>query len=606
MITFPWVRQKKWEHNILTRMIPDTPGADSPKGERDVFDLIRNASGTEDYVCLHSLGLARHHRKAYAEADFILIGPEGVFCLEVKGGGVSRKDGVWTIGWPGKSYTSHEGPFRQAQGTIYPLIDEIETRFSAEFKRKVIIGWGVIFPDITFDEENPEWSLEVVCDASKKSDFLDYVRRLAKYTREREEVAGRQYPQKLQKTECKLLVECFRRDFDLVPLVSDLIRATRSELAKLSDRQYHVLTYALDPQNPRVLCPGAAGTGKTIIGLEAARRMAGSGQSVLFLCFNRLLSEHLSREITSFDGQIEVWSLHQFMRNVISRAGHSELLKSAELELGHGKDLYLQKYPDLFEEAAIELMANDELQPFQSLIIDEAQDILFSPVIDVIGLMVSGGLEEGRWLFLYDPDLQAEVYGGFDERVMENLRANQPATLPLQDNFRNPKLVVQEACQLVGIDKPNCMREIESRVEYVTCRDHSETSRKVRALLINLLRENVAPSSISILTGCSLEKSFLAKHMPDVGKKIHFLGDGHLGQLDQETITACTISGFKGLENEVVILTDLPVPTDQWGKSIAYVGMTRAKVRVIAMVSEEFLSHRFEVMDTLPRSINGR
>ena len=55
-----------------------------------------------------------HHRKSYGEADFILICPHGVFCLEVKGGEVHRQSGIWTIGWPGKSYESSEGPLSLA------------------------------------------------------------------------------------------------------------------------------------------------------------------------------------------------------------------------------------------------------------------------------------------------------------------------------------------------------------------------------------------------------------------------------------------------------------------------------------------------------------
>ena len=128
-----------------------------------------------------------------------------------------------------------------------------------------MVGWGVIFPDVTFDLQDPEWSLEVVCDAECKSDFIRYIQRLSRHTREREFVGGRQYPEALTRRDCEKVVQCFRRDFDLVPRMGELVRESHLELAELSERQYRVLDYALDPSNPRVFCPGAAGSGKTMI-----------------------------------------------------------------------------------------------------------------------------------------------------------------------------------------------------------------------------------------------------------------------------------------------------------------------------------------------------
>ena len=340
----------------MTRMLPDRPDPSSTKSEHKVFRLIKESPNSDEFYCLHSVGLARHQRKAYGEADFIVIGPPGVFCLEAKGGKIERKNGTWHIGWPGNRYTSREGPFKQAQGTIYPLIEELEARISGDFKRKVLVGWGVIFPDITFDQEDPEWDLEVVCDTRHKNDLMAFIDRLANHTREREQVAGRKYPGRLSPTDCDRIVECFRRDFDLVPRVRDLISESRRELAELSERQYSVLQYALDPGNPRVMCPGAAGTGKTLIGLEAARRFGRQGMSVLFLCFNRVLGEHLRSEISSDDGNIQVWSLHQYMRHIVDEAGHGDRLRDAERTLGDAGQLFRDVYPDLFETAILELM----------------------------------------------------------------------------------------------------------------------------------------------------------------------------------------------------------------------------------------------------------
>ena len=44
------------------------------------------------------LGLADHRKKIWGEADIVILSEKGVFVLEVKGGTVSCKDGVWTFG----------------------------------------------------------------------------------------------------------------------------------------------------------------------------------------------------------------------------------------------------------------------------------------------------------------------------------------------------------------------------------------------------------------------------------------------------------------------------------------------------------------------------
>ena len=462
------------------------------------------------------------------------------------------------------------------------------------FKKKVLVGWGVVFPDVTFEEQDPEWSLEVVCDNRHTGDFLRYLERLASHTRERERVAGRSYPERLSEAEIRRIVECFRRDFDLVPRVRDLIAESRRELTELSEQQYSVLHYALDPRNPRVLCPGGAGTGKTLIGLEAARRLGKQGLSVLFLCFNRVLGEHLKREVSQDDGEIHVWSLHQFMRDTMLNAGMGDRLHDAERNTEDTGRLFGEIYPDLFETAVLELAETGEFSGFDVLVIDEGQDILFSPTIDAIGMVLKGGLSDGRWILLYDPDLQSELYGRMDARVIDTLNQYHPVRLGIHENFRNPEPIVDEMCRVTNIEKPLCRRKFYTRMDYRSYASKPEQGKKLRAVLIDLMSEGVPASSITILSGCRREDSCVEKYPPDIGKNIVFIKGETLKMIDENSVTACTVSAFKGMENEIIILTDLPVPRDEgnWERSIVYVGMTRARTRAYALVSPEFLEFR--------------
>lgn len=572
----------------MTVMIPPVPLLSAPSSEKQVFKIIRDMPVSEDYYCLHSVGLARHHRKTYGEADFIIISPLGVFCLEVKGGHVVRKDGIWTIGWPGRSYESIEGPFKQAQETIFPLIDEISQRLGKNFKSKTMVGWGVVIPDQPFRDEDPEWSLNVVCDAGGKENFMAYLERLATHTKERESLHKRKYPKLLSPEECRELADCFRGDFNNISRIGDLIGVSQDEITELSKQQYTVLDHTLDPSNPRIKCTGAAGTGKTLIALEAARRLASEGLSVLFLCYNRLLGEHLKTKTIETDGTIHIWSLHQFMRNIIILSGYREDLVDRENRSNDDTELFGSIYPDLFETAGLKGVSDQIIELFDVLIIDEAQDVLYSPTIDVLGILLKQGLEGGRWLFLLDPDLQSEIYGKMDQRVITTIDNYCTANLSLKENFRNPETVVDQICRLTGITKPDCKRKIKSPVEYITYSSRAEQTRKLKSLIIKLLSEKVAASSITILSGSSRNDSSISSNPPEISKKLVWLDSKSINTVDSNCITACSVSAFKGMENEIIILTDLPSPTGTWEKSVAYVGMSRSLVKVYALVDGDF------------------
>ena len=97
----------------MARMIPATIHPDVlSSGERRIVALLRDAAGTDSWICLHSLGLARHAHKRRAEIDFLLISRKGVFALEVKAGRVARIEGEWAYtNRYGQQNRKRESPF---------------------------------------------------------------------------------------------------------------------------------------------------------------------------------------------------------------------------------------------------------------------------------------------------------------------------------------------------------------------------------------------------------------------------------------------------------------------------------------------------------------
>ena len=81
----------------MSIMIPSVLSPEvKSNAERIIFDYFKNAEGTDDWIVLHSLGIANHRKLIFGEVDFFVLAPNlGVFALEVKGGRVQRKNGMW-------------------------------------------------------------------------------------------------------------------------------------------------------------------------------------------------------------------------------------------------------------------------------------------------------------------------------------------------------------------------------------------------------------------------------------------------------------------------------------------------------------------------------
>lgn len=553
-----------------------------------MFDRIRDCPDSDDLICLHSLGIARHDRKDYAEADFVVIGPDGVFCLEVKGGEVERKNGVWKIGSGAKFYTSSEGPFKQAQSARWGLIRYLDKALGRSIRKEAAIGWGVVLPDVRFDRADPEWDQAVIYDIRDTArPFTEYLNRLSTYVRERAEETGRGIAAKLSAQRRIEYAQILRGDFAAVQSVAGLLLESESELVNLSADQHRVLDYALSEANPRLLCDGPAGSGKTLIALEAARRLSASGRSVLLLCYNDNLAHFLKIDVAATAPGVRMSTLHGFLAETIRAGGLGDALNGLSIT----SETFDRRYPELFETACSILLDEGALPQFDVIIVDEAQDILTIPFIDCLNLVLSGGFRTGRWLICYDSGPQASLYGRADPTLLQTLRSFGAFAVSLTENFRNPKQIAVEASRIAGIGEPICRRTLRSPVEYRRYAGEKDQAKRLRGLLLELLKDGVMPGSVSILSWVRSDLSTVAKYPPDVGKSFRKV-EGH-GRTDSEAFTYGTIAGFKGLENDVVILTDLPEHLGGEAiRSAIYVGMTRARAKLFVFVTDAWLDAR--------------
>ena len=559
-------------------MIPNTIHSSVRSGaERRIFNVIKNAKRTENWLCLHSLGLARHDTKRLGEIDFVLITSHGVFVLEVKGGRIRRQGGNWIYTDRfDQEHVKVEGPFDQAASAMFTLERELRRAFPGTRLAEILLGFGVIVPDVNFHVLGPDVDRAQVYDVTDRHrPFRAYVDRLVDFSRRRDQRQRRG----LRDADIRKVTDYLRGDFDLLPSLDSIMEDTEQQLLQLTEEQYVVLDILED--DPRVIIDGAAGSGKTVLALESARRAARKGDRVLVVCYNRLLADRLREKLAEefASDRIVVASLHQLFFRLINESSFHQEMEHRRETLSD-QQVFEQLMPELALYAAME----EVIPRFDRVVVDEAQDVLTPDTLDVLSELLHGGMESGRWWLFLDSNNQASIYGNFDSSVLSDLRTNARSQY-LTVNCRNTKEIAYHT-SLVAQPKLSTVGRIDGLpVEFVSYPKTKSSFDKLGAILEELKSNGVHRGRIMVLL----------TRVPDASAESTLAGLGITslrdGRKDAQSVVArarwSTVSGFKGLESDVIILVGVENIIDDWWRAICYVGMSRARSRLYVVLSSE-------------------
>ena len=556
-------------------------------GERALFTRFRDQPGTKDWVVLHSLGVAKHPKRLEGEIDFVVLVPgEGVLCLEVKGGSVSREEGVWKYGEGSFAETSKIGPFKQASEAMHGIREYVRKRDPS--LRRLLFFSGVFFMYVDFDGISAEWYPWQYADRSllTRLSVSGCCQRMFQKAHEhtKNTTAAFWYdPAQSRPTpeQIKRLTDLLRGDFEYFVSPRILVEESEQEIRHFTEEQFSALD-VLEENNP-IVYKGPAGTGKTFLAIEAMRRSMLADRRTLLTCYNSLLGHWLKRQTESITAP----------RSRIVTVGtfHSLLLQLSGLRsLGGESSSFWSR---ILPQAVLDRMLSGIVKCplYDTIIVDEAQDLITEEYLDVIDLLLEGGLAAGHWVMFGDFERQA-IYTNKDLGtglpMLEILKKRVPVSFyfPLRVNCRNAEAIavgLELACRL----EPGYSRILhqgqsaEIEVEFYQSRD--EQMLHLRRYL-QALQSTFLPHEIAILSAQS-DQNCCAWQLSQQGDSVDLRALREERQ-DGPWVGFTSIHAFKGLEAPAVILTDIEAFQGILAEALFYVGMSRARQRLVMLMHE--------------------
>ncbi|WP_395154673.1 NERD domain-containing protein [Ilumatobacter sp.] len=539
-------------------------------GRRLTSDAERKLAGQferelpNDVVLMHSVGLVRHHKKRWAEVDFVLVSDAGVFCIEVKGGRVARKDGVWSFtDRQGHVDTKHEGPFEQAgsaAGALQAWLDAENVR--RDDGSRFQVGHAVMIPDCELNAGGPDIEPDVLYDRRNPTESMSmFVERIGIHWQNKQQYSP------LLPGEVQRLRNAIRPDFEATMTRTLQITHVEDRLIRATEEQALVLNALVD--NERLVVNGAAGTGKSMLAIGEANRLAASGRSVLLVCHARELADALRHSVAE---GVKVATIGGLMNDIVNRADLRDRLPDATEDALF--DIFL---PELAVEALRTISAETA---YDALVIDEGQDLLRGDAVQVLDAALRGGFQNGCWRLFLDPN--QNIFGRISKQSLNLVATGSPARYRLNENCRNTQQVVQFATMISGASVHADSRISGPEAQLCSRWDEHWKQRTIDQVH-TLMDEGLPCGDIVVLVADEAQRRLMIAAEPGL------LVDVSIPNHVQVT----TVAAFKGLESIGVVLAGLQSLDEPALRQAAYVGATRAKVELRVVLPRK-AKHSFQ------------
>lgn len=505
-------------------------------GEMKVYEALRTLS--DQYTVFYSLSwVGINEKRTVGEADFVIVHPaKGIFVIEVKSGEIEYKNGEWIQTNTKSGQSKRIEPYVQARKSQFELLDRLNQEIR-DF-RIPMMCYGVWFPSVDISEKAtlpPESPKEITLDRLSLENPEKAINRAFAYWAEKYRQVN------LDQSQLQKVINVLCPHFHVVPRLKTKIEEMEETYIQLTRQQAALLDF-LEEQKTAVI-HGLAGTGKTVLGVEKAKRLAAQDEQVLFLCFNSFLRDALKKNNT--------------IPNVTFHNAHS-----LAYEIMGQSDSSIYEVLEEFEEFLEEVFDEDSWE-YSNIIVDEGQDLddrLLNRLYELVKL------KNGCFYVFYDRN----------QYIMKNQLPkwieDAECRLVLHKNCRNTAEVFKTSCSIMGLDN---VTYNEAHGEIPAARFYTredEEEKIVTDFIKRVMDEGLDPSDVVILTAKTIESSWINPGKKYAGQELSC--EGEVGK-----ILFTTIRKFKGLEAEAILIVDAQMSalTNPENRRLLYTGSSRAK-----------------------------
>ena len=520
--------------------------------EKDVYRIISKAtiSSLPEAICYSSIRLPNHLRNNMGEIDFLIISKGIIIVLEVKGGRVAYEplEDIWLyIDRFNIVKKEKRGPFKQADQAMYSLKKTLEERFKNELN-DFLFCKGVIFPDCSFNQDTLEIESKEFLDENlfTVDGFEKWIQQLIQFNLEKE-VYKRSGMKKrinyIQKSNfnMKKIQEFIRPKFEQIESLGNRTKHASQSFISLTTDQYEKIDML--EENPRIIISGGAGTGKTLLAINEAKRLASLDNKVLFLCYSKILAGWIQTKFETIE-QVKVLDFHS--------------LKKLEMEKS------------------------------DVLIIDEGQDVISLDNFETFKNLVNGGLEDGIWRVFCDHNNQSNLEGEFELNGLDLLKQLSDGMISkLKTNVRNTKDILDFVTDVTGADLEVSRFGAGVRVQNNIYETLVDWNLNIKNLLDKLFMQQVQLKDVCVLT-LGEESDVIDNFPKEYQSKCILVDQNYHQKISSNFIKISSPKNFKGLESKWIIFTDLnhDINFDHFFNHI-YVAMTRAQFGLHLIINSE-------------------
>lgn len=543
------------------------------QGEFRLYELLEQLP--QDYYVFHSTSWNERRRSEtipsrsyvqWGEADFtIYYPPKGIIVFEVKDGAISYlRDRGWVQTNRGSGETKTIDPMGQAEKSKYYFRDRV---FKPAFDGRIpfLFCSAVWFTSgdralvsgslpLNYQEDTVLWAE----DLTSVQQVQNAIQRVFRYYDANSADSS-------QETVKKVL-DLLAPEFGTVRSIRTQSMANETVFHLMTREQNRLLDYLEEQKSAAI--QGAAGTGKTVMAIEKAKRLEKDGP-VLLLCFNRFLMEYLRQLLGEEHPQITVYTIDSLFTKMSGGIHRFASAEERNLEI-------------------LEVLSDCQSFgfPYKHIIVDEGQDF---NELHLQALSEIAEERDGCFYVFYDKNqfVQGQEYPQWLDHM--------ECRLILSYNCRNTHEIAMTSTRPIDVPEkkvrtnPYMLSSEQPKPTIYFVEDGEVLQKYLLQLIRKYAAGRIKKSDIVLLSMKPEGLSLLERE-----KMLPELAAVCSAKKESNKVLFTTVRKFKGLEAEVVICVDVDAQTfnNETGRNLFYVGTSRARtwLDILTTASQEELA----------------